>query len=112
MPYRVKVSRYSTGKKKPGVQFVIGLFTDCLLDGCLPPRSVLRVNALHAFVETWHSLRRVKFIEAIPLVGQVYAFSGVGVPDKTSGVRQPLRFGQISLASANGLFGKLAFSCE
>src|SRR5882672_8024735 len=104
MPYGVDVFDRAVRKKDSEFHFVIGLFTDCSIDCPLPPGSILRMNAAQPFFPTRHALLGIDAIDPIPFLGEMRGFSSRHPPHPASRMREPLRFGQVSLAPAQRFF--------
>src|SRR6267154_1794261 len=107
MPYGVDVFDRAVRKKDSELHFVIGLFTDCSVDCPLPCGSILRMNAAQPFFPTRHALLGIDAIDPIPFLGEMRGFSVRHPPDPAPCMCQPLRFGQVSLASPQCFFRTL-----
>src|SRR6266850_5867137 len=104
MADRVDVFDSAVRKNDSEFHFVIRLFTDCSIDRPLPLGTILRMNALEPLFPSWHALFSIKAIYAIPLLGKMHGISSGHSPNPTPGMREPLRFRQITLASPQRLF--------
>ncbi len=65
----VEVSHGAIRKENPVFNFVVRLFTDCPIDGLLPPGSIVKMNALQSFVPGQHAFLGIETVDAIPFFG-------------------------------------------
>src|SRR6267154_2777818 len=106
----VDVFALTAGTKDSEFHIVVRPFNDCAIDRLLPSGSVVRMNALESLLPGWQAVLPVETIDAIPFLRQVQGISSRHIPDPTPGVREPLRFRQITLAALQGLFRRLALT--
>src|SRR5258708_40370532 len=86
-------------KQDSEFHFVTRFFRDCSIVCLLPLGSILRMNALQPFLPSRRALFWIEAINAVPFLGQMQGVSSRYPPGPTPGMREPLRFRQVRLAS-------------
>src|ERR1700691_221699 len=91
-------------KKDSELHFVIRLLSDCLVDCPFPLGSILRMSALQKLFKSRRAIFSIETINSVPFLGQMQGVSSSYPPSPTPCVREPLRLGQVRLASLQLLF--------
>src|SRR5579864_4112944 len=85
-------------EKDSEFDFVIRLSVGRSVDCPFPLGAILRMNALQKLFKSRRAIFRIEAKNAVPFFGQMQGFASRYRTGPTPGVREPLRFRQITLA--------------